>query len=230
MKLVYKLLLILSGTILFSCFLTLNNLKPQVNSEVAIAQRPPGMLDTAEIMKRLRNGSKVTYRTAKLRHQNTNTTAYLEVTLTPQFDTEAIALIIENNGQTQKLPRNFGFPSDIPISLSPVAFSPDGRYLIIDAGQMWSEGGGTILVDLKNNYQTVTTNLPEIADCFGGWSYGGFIATEEIVFSCNMFDRRLRESPKIVLNLNNGSFRNVSRQSFDLLPETSDRLAQPSIL
>ena len=230
MKLAHKLLLTLSGTIFFSCFLTLNNLKPPINSEVAIAQPPPGMLDTSEIMKRLRNGSKVTYRTAKLRQKNTNTTAYLEVTLTPQFDTEAIALIIETNGQTKKLPRNFGFPSDIPIFLSPVAFSPDGRYLIINAGQMWSEGGGTILVDLKNNYQTVTTNWPQIDDCFGGWSYGGFIATEEIVFSCNMFERRLRESPKVVLNLNNGNFRDVSRQSFDLLPDTSDRLSQPSIL
>ncbi len=125
MKLVYKLLLILSGTILSSCFLTLNNLKPQVNSEVAIAQRPPGTLDTAEVMKRLRNGSKVTYRTAKLRHKNTNTTAYLEVTLTPQLDTEAIALIIETNGQTQKLPRNFGFRTDFSILLNLVAFSPE---------------------------------------------------------------------------------------------------------
>lgn len=226
MKLAYQLLLALSSTILLSCFLTLNNLKPQVNSEVAIAQRPPGRLDTSEIMKRLRNGSKVTYRTAKLRHKNTNTTAYLEVTLKPQFSgTEAIALIIETNGQTKKLPRNFGFRTDISILLNIVAFSPDGRYLIIRGGQLPGDMVATIFVDLKNNYQTL--NL-EPRECYG-ILYEGFITAEEALFGCNNFNVR-QAIPKIVLNLSNGNVRDVSRQSFDLLPETYDRLTQPSIL
>ena len=171
--------------------------------------------------------AEIAYKSAKLKHLDSNTTIHLEGTIKTNsisntsnslYDriTATIKLVVNYNNEKKTI--SFLTDEKGPWMARPFAFSPQGQYLIILNELPSSDISFYTILDREKNYSEPS----KTPTCKNGISlfYEGFVSEYEIIYAC--YDRGVKPE-RFLLNLDTGKTQKIAGQKKLIITKMSNQ-------